>query len=65
LKAPLKALEQKEANPPKRSRQQEIIKLRAESIQVETKKNYTKNQSNQELVLWENKQDRQTLSQIN
>jgi hypothetical protein len=37
LTAHLKALEQKEANSPKRSRQQEIIKLRAEINQVETK----------------------------
>ena len=51
LTAHLKALEQKESNSPKRSRRQEIIKLRAEINQVETKKNYTKNQSNQELVL--------------
>ena len=36
--APLKALEQKEANPPRRSRRQEIIILRAEINQVETKK---------------------------
>ena len=34
----LKALEQKEANSPKRSRWQEIIKLRAEINQVETKR---------------------------
>jgi hypothetical protein len=34
----LKALEQKEANSPKRSRPQEIIKLRAEINQVETKR---------------------------
>jgi hypothetical protein len=34
----LKALEQKEANSPKRSRQQEIIKLRAEINQVETRR---------------------------
>ena len=34
----LKALEQKEANSPKRSRQQEIIKVRAEINQVETKR---------------------------
>ena len=34
----LKALEQKETNSPKRSRQQEIIKLRAEINQVETKR---------------------------
>jgi hypothetical protein len=42
LIAHLKALEQKEANKPKRSRWQEIIKLRAEINQVEqrTKKLY-------------------------
>jgi hypothetical protein len=34
----LKALEQKEANRPKRSRRQEIIKLRAEINQIETKR---------------------------
>ena len=34
----LKALEQKEANSPKRSRLQDIIKLRAETNQVETKR---------------------------
>ena len=33
----LKALEQKEANSPKKSRQQEIIKLRGEINQVETR----------------------------
>jgi hypothetical protein len=33
----LKALEQKEVNTPKRSRQQEIIKVRAEINLVETK----------------------------
>ena len=38
LTAHLKALEQKVANLPKRSRQQEIIKLRAEINQVETKR---------------------------
>jgi len=38
LTAHLKALEQKEANTPKRSRRQEIIKLRAEINQVETKR---------------------------
>ena len=36
LTAHLKALEQKEANSPKRIRQQEIIKLRAKINQVET-----------------------------
>jgi hypothetical protein len=44
LTAHLKALEQKEANSPQRSRRQEIIKLRAEINHEETKKNYTKNQ---------------------
>jgi hypothetical protein len=34
----LKALEQEEENTPKRSRRQEIIKLRAEINQVETKR---------------------------
>jgi hypothetical protein len=38
LTAHLKALEQKEANTHKRSRQQEIIKLRAEINQIETKR---------------------------
>jgi hypothetical protein len=35
----LKALEQKEGNSPKRSRQQEIIKFRGEINQVETRRN--------------------------
>ena len=38
MTAHLKALEQKEANTPKRSRWQEIVKLRAEINQVETKR---------------------------
>jgi hypothetical protein len=38
LKAHLKSLEQNEANSPKRSRWQEIIKLRAEINKVETKR---------------------------
>ena len=38
LTAHLKALEEKEANTPKRSRWQEIIKLRAEIKQIETKR---------------------------
>jgi hypothetical protein len=38
--AHLKALEQKEANSLKRSRRQEIIKLRAEINQIETKRRY-------------------------
>jgi hypothetical protein len=38
LTAHLKALEQKEANTSKRNRQQEIIKLKGEINQVETKR---------------------------
>jgi hypothetical protein len=45
LTAHLKALDQKEANISKRSRQQEIIKPNR------NKKNYTTNQQNQEVVL--------------
>jgi hypothetical protein len=38
LTAHLKALEQKEVNKPKRSRRQEIVKLRAEINKLETKR---------------------------
>jgi hypothetical protein len=51
LTGQLKTLEQKEANSFKRSRRQEIIKLRTEMNQVETKRTIQKNQPNQELVL--------------
>ena len=56
LRAHLKALEQKETSTNKRSRLHEMLKLRAEINQVETKRN--KNQPNQELVLRENQQNR-------
>ena len=46
----LKTPEQEEANSPRRRRRQEIIKLRAEINQVETK-NHMQNQQNHELVL--------------
>jgi hypothetical protein len=46
LTAHLKALEQKEASIPKTSRQQKIIKLKAEMNQVETKRTLQKNQQN-------------------
>jgi hypothetical protein len=46
LTAHLKALEQKEANSPKRSRWQEIIKLRAEINQVEIKRTVQKIKKN-------------------
>ena len=42
LTAHLKALEQKEANIPRRSRWQEIIKLRAKVNQIETKRTIQK-----------------------
>jgi hypothetical protein len=51
LTAHLKAQEQKEANSLKRSRGQEIIKIRAENKPSGNKKNYPNNQANQELVL--------------
>jgi hypothetical protein len=47
----LKALEQKEANSPMRSRWQEIIKLSSKNNHVETRKNYSKDQPNKDLVL--------------
>ena len=52
LTAYLKALEQNEANTPKRSRQQEISKLRAEINPLERKRYIQKkSQQNYELVL--------------
>jgi hypothetical protein len=51
LTAHLKALEQKEANSPKRSSRQEIIKLRAEISQVETKRIIQRINKTKELVL--------------
>ena len=51
LTAHLKSRKQKEANTPKRSRGQEIIKLRAEINNNNNNKKYTKNQTNRELVL--------------
>jgi hypothetical protein len=38
LSAQLRALEQKEANPPKRSRGHDIVKLKGEINQIETKR---------------------------
>jgi hypothetical protein len=47
----LKALEQKEANTPKRSKKQEIMKIRAEINQIETKRIIYRINKNRELVL--------------
>jgi hypothetical protein len=54
----LKTLEQKEANSPKRSRQQEIIKLRAEIKQVETKRTIQRINQTRSWLFLENQQDR-------
>jgi hypothetical protein len=45
-----KTLEQKEANSPKRSRRQIIIKLRGKINQVETRRTIQKNQPKEELI---------------
>jgi hypothetical protein len=47
----LKALEQNYVNSTKRSRQQEIIRLRGKNQPSGNKKNYSKNQPNEELFL--------------
>ena len=46
----LRALEPKEANSPKKSKRQEIVKL-GQNQPNRNKKNYTTNQQNQKLVL--------------
>jgi hypothetical protein len=58
LRSHMKSVEQKEANLLKRSRQQKIIKNQGWNQANGNRKNYTKNQSNQELFLWENQQSR-------
>ena len=65
LTAYLKVLEQKEANSPKRNRWQEIIKLRAEINQVETKRTIQRINKTRSWPFEKNQQDRQTLSQTN
>ena len=54
----LKALEQKEANSPRRSRQQEIIKLKAEIKQVETKRTIQRINKTRSQFFEKNPQDR-------
>jgi hypothetical protein len=66
LTAHLKALEQKEANSHKRRRWQEIMKLRAEIIQVETKRTIQRiNQTRSWFFEKINKIDKTLLSQTN
>jgi hypothetical protein len=58
LTAHLKALEQKEASTPKRRRQQEIIKLRAEINQIETKRTIQRISKTRSWFFEKNQQDR-------
>ena len=51
LTAQLKSLEQKDADTLNRSQHQEIITFREKIDRIEKKKNHSKNQQNQELVL--------------
>jgi hypothetical protein len=60
LTAHLRTLEQKEENSPKRNRGQEIMKLRAEIKQIETKELYKESTKP-----GQNQKYRQTLSQTN
>jgi hypothetical protein len=54
----LKALEQKEANSPKKGRDQEIIKLRAETNQVKTKRTIQRINKTRSWFFERNQQDR-------
>jgi hypothetical protein len=58
LIAHLKALEQKEANSPKWSRQQEIIKLRGKINQAETKRTIQRINQTRRWFFEKNQQDR-------
>ena len=63
LTAHLKGIQQKEANIPKRSRLQVIIKLRTKISQVETKRAIQRINQTRSLILLKNRQD--SLSQTN
>jgi hypothetical protein len=65
LTAHLKALEQKDVNSPKRSRWQEIFKLRAEINQVEAKRTIQTTNKTRSWFFEKNPQYRHTLSQTN
>ena len=54
----LKALEQKETNTHKRSRQQKIIKLRAKINQTETKRTIQRINKTRSWIFGKNQQDR-------
>jgi hypothetical protein len=53
----LKFLEKQEQEKPKTSRRTEIIKIWAKINEIETKKKHKKDQQNEKLVLWKNKED--------
>ena len=61
----LKTLEQKEVNLPKRTRWQEIIKLRAEIYKLETKKTIQRINEIKSCFIKKNQQNRQTFIQTN
>jgi hypothetical protein len=65
LTAFLRALEQKETNSPKRSRRQEIVKLRAEINQIETKKTIQRISKNKSCFFEGIKKIDKLLNQIN
>jgi hypothetical protein len=56
----LKLLEKQEQANPKTNRKIEIIKIRAEINEIETKKTTQRINETKKLVLWKNKQDGQT-----
>ena len=55
----LKKLETQKQNKPNISRRKEIIKIRAEINEIETKKIIQKINKNEMLVFWKDKQNRQ------
>ena len=61
----LKTLKQKEANSPRRTRWQEIIKLRAEINKKETKKTIQRINEKKSCFFEKNQQNRQTFIQAN
>ena len=65
LTAHLKALEQKEENSPKKCRQQEIIKLRAEINKFEKKKELYRVNQTRRWFFEKNQQNKYILSQTN
>lgn len=61
---PLKALEKQEQTVPRKSKWEEIVRVRAE-IEVGKKPTTTKKKWNVDLVLWKDEQHWQAFNQIN